>query len=70
MPVLDWLTRKEDLRAADLVPYRLLDEVPDLSHGAGEECMLAHGDNFETEAKIAARQNLDDDYARIVVDAS
>jgi hypothetical protein len=30
----------------------LLDEVPDLSHGAGEEGLLAHGDNFETRLKL------------------
>lgn len=31
MPTLDWLTRNNDLRTADKVPYRLLEEVPALS---------------------------------------
>jgi adenine-specific DNA-methyltransferase len=47
MPLLHWLTRDEDLRAADRVPYRLLDEVPDLSHGTGGEGLLVQGDNLE-----------------------
>jgi len=47
MPLLHWLTRDEDLRAADRVPYRLLDEVPELSHGAGDEGLLVQGDNLE-----------------------
>lgn len=47
MPLLNWLTRDEDLRAADRVPYRLLDEVPDLSHGAGDQGLLVQGDNLE-----------------------
>jgi hypothetical protein len=28
MPILSWLTRDDDNRAASLVPYRLLEEVP------------------------------------------
>ncbi len=47
MPLLHWLTRDEDLRAADRVPYRLLDEVPDLSAGEGDEGLLVQGDNLE-----------------------
>jgi adenine-specific DNA-methyltransferase len=47
MPLLHWLTRDEDLRAADRVPYRLLDEVPDLSHGEGDDGLLVQGDNLE-----------------------
>ena len=47
MPLLQWLTRDEDLRAADRVPYRLLDEVPGLSHGEGDEGLLVQGDNLE-----------------------
>ena len=34
MPTLHWLTRDEDLRAASHVPYRLLEEAPDLSAGS------------------------------------
>lgn len=48
MPILNWLTREEDLRAAARVPYRLLEEVPDFSAGdldAGN--MLIHGDNLD-----------------------
>ncbi|MBG64638.1 MAG: site-specific DNA-methyltransferase [Roseobacter sp.] len=47
MPLLHWLTRDEDLRAADRVPYRLLDEVPELSAGEGDEGLLVQGDNLE-----------------------
>ena len=47
MPLLHWLTRDEDLRAADRVPYRLLDAVPDLSHGDGDDGLLVQGDNLE-----------------------
>ncbi|EDZ47401.1 adenine specific DNA methylase Mod [Rhodobacterales bacterium Y4I] len=47
MPLLDWLTRDEDLRAADKVPYRLLDEVPDLSQGDGVQGLLVQGDNLD-----------------------
>lgn len=35
MPILNWLTRDEDIRTAQHVPYRLLEEVPDLSAGDG-----------------------------------
>ena len=48
MPTLHWLTRDEDLRTASRVPYRLLEEAPDLSAGepdAGN--MLIQGDNLE-----------------------
>lgn len=48
MPILSWLTRDEDIRAAGRVPYRLLDEVPEL--GAGDPDtgnMLIQGDNLE-----------------------
>lgn len=48
MPILSWLTRDEDIRAAGRVPYRLLEEVPEL--GAGDPDtgnMLIQGDNLE-----------------------
>ena len=48
MPTLRWLTRDEDVRAAEKVPYRLLEEVTQLGHGdldAGN--MLVQGDNLE-----------------------
>ncbi|MCT4334520.1 site-specific DNA-methyltransferase [Paracoccus sp. YLB-12] len=48
MPTLRWLTRDDDVRAAESVPYRLLEEVPGLGYGdrdAGN--MLIQGDNLE-----------------------
>lgn len=48
MPTLRWLTRDDDVRAAQAVPYRLLEEVPEL--GAGDRDtgnMLIHGDNLD-----------------------
>ena len=48
MPTLQWLTRDDDVKAADAVPYRLLEEVPEL--GAGDPDtgnMLIQGDNLE-----------------------
>ena len=48
MPILNWLTRDNDIGAAARVPYRLLQEVPTLSAGdltAGN--MLIEGDNLD-----------------------
>jgi adenine-specific DNA-methyltransferase len=48
MPILHWLTRDEDTRAARSVSYRLLQE--DSSHGYGDPDstnMLIQGDNLE-----------------------
>ena len=48
MPTLRWLTRDEDIRAAAHVPYRLLEEVPDLGHGDRDSGnMLIQGDNLD-----------------------
>jgi adenine-specific DNA-methyltransferase len=48
LPTLDWLTRKDDLRAAASVPYRLLEPVTDLSAGnADGGNMLVQGDNLD-----------------------
>ena len=48
MPTLHWLTRDEDLRTASRVPYRLLEEAPDLSAGEPDTGnMLIQGDNLE-----------------------
>ena len=48
MPTLNWLTRDEDLRAAARVPYRLLQEVTELSaRGPNDENALIQGDNLE-----------------------
>lgn len=48
MPTLRWLTRDNDIRAAESVPYRLLEEVPDLGHGDRDTGnMLIQGDNLD-----------------------
>ena len=48
MPTLHWLTRDEDLRTAYCVPYRLLEEAPDLSVGESDKGnILIQGDNLE-----------------------
>lgn len=39
MPLLDWLTRDDDLGAADRVPYRLMEDVPELSHGNSDQLL-------------------------------
>src|ERR1035441_5735818 len=48
MPLLHWLTRDADLKAATRTPYRLLDQVTSHSHGdpdAGN--MLIWGDSLD-----------------------
>ncbi|WP_229583526.1 site-specific DNA-methyltransferase [Paracoccus sp. S-4012] len=51
MPILHWLTRDADLRAAAGVPFRLLTEEPGLSFAAqgsgGSDGLLVQGDNLE-----------------------
>ena len=48
MPILQWLTRDEDIRAASRVPYYLLEEAPELSSGDPDsENMLVQGDNLK-----------------------
>ena len=48
MPTLNWLTRDADIHAATRVPYRLLEEAPDLSTGDPDaNNMLIQGDNLE-----------------------
>ena len=48
MPILNWLTRDEDIRAAQKAPYRLLEEAPGLSGGERDTgSMLIQGDNLE-----------------------
>lgn len=48
MPILNWLTRDEDIRTAQRVPYRLLEEETDLSAGDGMAGnMLIQGDNLD-----------------------
>lgn len=48
MPILNWLTRDDDIRAARRVPYRLLEEVSDFSAGdPATGNMLIQGDNLD-----------------------
>ncbi len=48
MPTLQWLTRDEDVQAAEKVPYRLLEEDPALGYGDRDTGnMLIQGDNLE-----------------------
>ncbi len=48
MPILHWLTRDEDIRAAAHVPYCLLEEDSDLSRGDPDlGNMLIQGDNLD-----------------------
>ncbi len=48
MPTLRWLTRDQDVRAAEKVPYRLLEEVPELGYGdRNVGNMLIQGDNLQ-----------------------
>jgi len=48
MPTLRWLTRDDDIRAAEKVPYRLLEEVPELGYGDRDTGnLLIQGDNLD-----------------------
>lgn len=48
MPILDWVTRGDDVRAATTVPYRLLEAVPELDGGDHDATnMLIQGDNLD-----------------------
>ncbi|QDP22817.1 site-specific DNA-methyltransferase [Bradyrhizobium cosmicum] len=48
MPILNWLTRDDDIRAARRVPYRLLEETSDLSAGdPATGNMLIQGHNLD-----------------------
>jgi len=48
MPILNWLTRDDDIRRAAQVPYRLLEEVSELSAGdPASGNMLIQGDNLD-----------------------
>lgn len=47
MPILDWMTRADDVRAAASVPYRLLEAAPELNGGdPASPNMLIQGDNL------------------------
>ncbi len=48
MPILEWMTRGEDVVAAARVPYRMLEAVPTLDGGDGDPAnMLIQGDNLD-----------------------
>jgi adenine-specific DNA-methyltransferase len=48
MPLLDWLNKAEALKTAAAAPYRMLDEVPELSYGdEASDNMLIQGDNLD-----------------------
>jgi len=48
VPILDWMTRGEDVRAATAVPYRLLEAMPALDGGDADTAnMLIQGDNLD-----------------------
>jgi adenine-specific DNA-methyltransferase len=48
MPTLHWLTKQNDVKAAEETPYKLLEEVSALSGGDPDnENMLIQGDNLE-----------------------
>lgn len=48
MPLLHWLTRDADIKAATRAPYRLLEEATNLSHGDRDTGnMLIQGDNLD-----------------------
>jgi len=48
MPILHWLSREKDIQRASQAPYRLLEDVPELSCGDPDtENMLIQGDNLD-----------------------
>jgi len=48
LPILDWMSRSEDIVAAAKVPYRILEAVPELDGGDGDPAnMLIQGDNLD-----------------------
>ena len=48
MPILDWLNKDKAVRTAQQIPYRLLEEVPELGYGEADSGnMLIQGDNLE-----------------------
>jgi adenine-specific DNA-methyltransferase len=48
MPLLNWLTRDEDIHTATHTPYRLLEQVAEHSHGEPDTGnMLVQGDNLD-----------------------
>jgi len=55
MPLLDWLNKSEALKAAAAAPFRLLEEVPELSYGdEASDNMIIQGDNLDGVKGFAA----------------
>ena len=49
MPTLNWLNRQEAVELTSKIPYRVLDNVPELSYGdENSRNMVIHGDNLDT----------------------
>ena len=58
MPLLDWLTRDDDIHAATRAPYRLLEEVSEHSNGdRNTGNMLIQGDNLEALKALLPSKN-------------
>jgi len=56
VPILDWMTRGEDVVAAARVPYRMLEAVPELDGGDGDPAnMLIQGDNLDALKALGLR---------------
>ncbi|GMO54274.1 MAG: hypothetical protein Ta2C_07310 [Candidatus Endomicrobiellum trichonymphae] len=47
MPTLEWLNKKDAVKAADKIPYKLLNIKPELSYGEQNGSMIIKGDNLE-----------------------
>ena len=49
MPALNWLTRKDDIKASGQVPYRILEPVEKGVYGDPDsDNLLIQGDNLDT----------------------
>ena len=54
MPTLQWMTREQDKRAAEKVPYRLLEEDPLLGYGDRD---VIRG-KYQINLQISCRQSI------------
>lgn len=49
MPILNWLNKEQAIATAINCPYRLLEEIPQLSYGEKDtDNMLIQGDNLDS----------------------
>jgi hypothetical protein len=56
MPTLDWIGKEAVVKHHQDVPYRLLEPVPDLSHGdAGSDNLIVQGDNLHALKALLPR---------------